>query len=208
MRADSSLNDPLRSLRLLAWGALLSVALLLGAVAAWRAFMPVDSGLPVLPLGGDVTLTDTRGQAFPFAAQRGQVLLVSFGFTSCPDICPLTLARYRAVLAGLAQDGERLTPVMISVDPARDTPQRLHDYVRYFHPRIIGLTGTSAELAVAARRFGAVIRVPAPGEPGQVMHSDYLYLIDTEGRVRRLYDQQAGVETIVREVRALLREAR
>lgn len=208
MRADSSPNDPLRSLRLLAWGALLSVALLLGAVAAWRAFMPVDSGLPVLPLGGDFSLGDDRGQTFRLGDQRDQVVLLSFGFTSCPDICPLTLARYRAVLAGLSQDAARLTPVMISVDPARDTPARLHEYVRYFHPRIIGLTGTPAELAVVARRFGAVIRVPAPGEPGQVMHSDYLYLLDTQGRVRRLYDQQAGVDAIVREVRALLREAR
>lgn len=193
---------------LLIRGMALGLALLVGGVAAWQAFMPRASDLPVLRLGGDFTLPGSDGKVFRLADQRGHLVLLSFGFTSCPDVCPLTLARYRGVLAGLAQDAARLRPVMISVDPARDTPAKLDAYVRYFDPRIVGLTGTREQLAVVERQYGAMVSVPAPGEAGEVGHSDYLYLIDDLGRVRRLYDQQATVDDIVREARGLLREAR
>lgn len=201
-------ESPLRSLRLLAWGLVLGFALLVGGVAAWQVLLPKSSELPVLRLGGDFSLTAGDGQPFRLSSRRGDLVLLSFGFTSCPDICPMTLARYRSVLAALGPDAGRLQPIMISVDPARDTPAHLAAYVRYFDPRIIGLTGSREQLAVIERQYGAMVSVPGPGEEGEVSHSDYLYLIDDLGRVRRLYDQQAPVADIVREARALLREAR
>lgn len=201
-------ENPLRALRRVVWFLVLAGALLVGGVAAWQAFAPQSSKLPVLRLGGDFTLSDSEGRPFTLASRRGSLVLLSFGFTNCPDVCPLTLARYRAVLAALQQDAGRLQPIMISVDPARDTPAKLGAYVRYFDARILGLTGSSGQLAQVARQYGAIVSVPAPGEEGEVSHSDYLYLIDDLGRVRRLYDQQAPVQDIVREVRDLLREAR
>ncbi len=196
------------ALRYVVWGMVLGFALLVGAVAAWQTYLPRASELPVLRLGGDFTLTNSDGKPFALASRRGSLVLLTFGFTSCPDVCPLTLARYRAVLAALQQDAARLQPIMISVDPAHDTPARLGAYVRYFDARILGLTGTREQLAKVARQYGAIVSVPAEGESGEVSHSDYLYLIDDLGRVRRLYDQQAPVEDIVREARGLLREAR
>lgn len=201
-------ESPLRALRYVIWGMALGFALLVGGVAAWQAFMPRASELPVLRLGGDFTLINSDGKPFTLASQRGRLALLTFGFTSCPDVCPLTLARYRAVLAALQQDAARLQPIMISVDPARDTPAKLGAYVHYFDQRIVGLTGSREQLALVARQYGAIVNVPVAGETGEVSHSDYLYLIDDLGRVRRLYDQQAPVQDIVREVRGLLREAR
>lgn len=186
-------------------GLALAIALVVGGVAAWRAFAPMESGLPVLKLGGDFTLTDSRGQSFTLASQRGRLVLLSFGFTHCPDVCPLTLARYRALLAELGPDAARLQPLMVSVDPLRDTPSVLDRYVRYFDARILGLTGTPQAVAVVQRQYG-VIAMPAAGD--RVAHSDYLYLIDDLGRLRRLHDQQATVAMLAADVRALLREAR
>lgn len=201
-------EDPMRALRIMAWAMVLGFALMVGGVAAWQAFMPQPSSLPVLRLGGDFRLDNSDGKPFTLSSRRGSLVLLSFGFTSCPDVCPLTLARYRAVLAALEQDAGRLLPVMISVDPARDTPEKLAAYVLYFDPRILGLTGSREQLARVARQYGAIVSVPEAGEEGEVSHSDYLYLIDDLGRVRRLYDQQAPVKDIVREARELLREAR
>ncbi len=200
-------ESPLRPLRLVIWGLLLGLVLLVAGMAAWHALAPRTSDLPVLRLGGDFTLAGSDGRSFHLADQHGRLVLLSFGFTSCPDICPLTLARYRAVLAELGPDAARLQPVMISVDPVRDTMAKLAAYVRYFDSRILGLTGTRAQLALIERQYGAIVNVPEAGEAGEVSHSGYLYLIDDLGRVRRLYDQQASVRDIVREARDLLREA-
>lgn len=184
-------------------GLVLAVALLIGGVAAWRAFTPQDSGFPVLTLGGDFTLTDDQGQPYTLAAQRGNVVLLSFGFTHCPDVCPLTLARYRAVLKLLGDEAARVRPVMVSIDPARDTPAVLAPYVRYFDPRITGLTGEPDAVAAVARQYGATAM---PAGNGQLAHSDYLYLIDAQGRLRKLHDQQASPEQLAADLRRLLRE--
>lgn len=180
------------------------VALMISVgLAAWAWWQrPIHSGLPVLKLGGDFSLVNSTGTPFVLHEGNGQIRLLSFGYTHCPDVCPMTLARYRAVLAALGDDAPRLQPIMVSVDPARDTADILHKYVSYFSPHIIGLTGSPQAIAVVAKQYGAYVSV----DGDSVSHSDYLYLIDREGRVRRLYDQQAGVEAIVAEARALLRE--
>lgn len=184
----------------------LTIALAVGGVAAWRSFMPANSGLPVLRLGGDFALTDSHRQPFTLQSQRGRLVLLSFGFTHCPDVCPLTLARYRALLAELSPaDAARLQPLLVTVDPRRDTPDVLDRYVRYFDPRILGLTGTPDAVAQVQKQYG-VIALPERG--GLFAHSDYLYLIDDLGRLRRLHDQQATVAMLAADVRALLREAR
>ena len=174
-------------------------------LAAWAWLQrPVYSGLPVLKLGGEFSLDNANGQPFALQDSSGKVRLLSFGYTHCPDICPMTLARYRAVLDALGDDGAKLQTIKISVDPARDTPEILHKYVSYFSPQIVGLTGTPEAIAAVAKQYGAYVSVNG----NDVSHSDYLYLIDRDGRVRRLYDQQAGVDAIVKEAKALMQEPR
>lgn len=189
----------------------ISMALLVGltGVVVWakKAGSEPEASLPVLRLGGDFELEDDTGAPRRLSEWRGNMVLLSFGFTHCPDICPMTLARYRAVLKALGEDAAALQPILISVDPARDRGKVLGDYVRYFDPKIVGLTGSLSTLAAVERLYGAQVVLSAPGEPVSVSHSDYLYLIDDLGRVRKLFDQQASVAAIVQDIRLLQREA-
>lgn len=188
-----------------------SLAIMTGltGVAVWakRSLSEPVPSLPVLRLGGNFALQDDTGRTRRLSEWQGRQVLLSFGFTHCPDICPMTLARYRAVLKALGEDAARLQPVFISVDPARDSGRVLGDYVRYFDPRIIGLTGSLSTLAAVERLYGAQVVLSAPGEPPSVSHSDYLYLLDDRGQARQLFDQQASVASIVETVRRLQREA-
>jgi protein SCO1/2 len=176
-------------------------------VWAKKAYSEPEASLPVLRLGGNFELQDDAGALRQLTEWRGRMVLLSFGFTHCPDICPMTLARYRAVLKALGDDAARLQPILISVDPARDSGKVLGDYVRYFDSRIVGLTGSLSALTAVERLYGAQVVLSAPGEPVSVSHSDYLYLLDDLGRVRKLFDQQASVAAIVQDIRVLQREA-
>lgn len=188
-----------------------SLAIMTGliGIGVWakKAYSEPEARLPVLRLGGNFELQDDTGASRQLMEWRGRMVLLSFGFTHCPDICPMTLARYRAVLKALGDDAGRLQPILISVDPARDSGKVLGDYVRYFDPRIVGLTGSLPALAAVERLYGAQVVLSAPGEPVSVSHSDYLYLLDDLGRVRKLFDQQASVAAIVQDIRVLQREA-
>lgn len=188
-----------------------SLAIMTGliGIGVWakKAYSEPEASLPVLRLGGNFELQDDTGASRQLTEWRGRMVLLSFGFTHCPDICPMTLARYRAVLKALGDDAGRLQPILISVDPARDSGKVLGDYVRYFDPRIVGLTGSLPALAAVERLYGAQVVLSAPGEPVSVSHSDYLYLLDDLGRVRKLFDQQASVAAIVQDIRVLQREA-
>ncbi|MEK6789489.1 MAG: SCO family protein [Pseudomonadota bacterium] len=188
-----------------------SLAIMTGlmGVAVWakKVWSEPEASLPVLRLGGNFELQDDTGASRQLSEWRGKMVLLSFGFTHCPDICPMTLARYRAVLKALGEDAALLQPILISVDPARDSGKVLGDYVRYFDPKIVGLTGSLSTLAAVERLYGAQVVLSAPGEPVSVSHSDYLYLIDDLGRVRKLFDQQASVAAIVQDIRVLQHEA-
>lgn len=188
-----------------------SLAIMTGliGIGVWakKAYSEPEASLPVLRLGGNFELQDDTGASRQLTEWRGRMVLLSFGFTHCPDICPMTLARYRAVLKALGDDASRLQPILISVDPARDSGKVLGDYVRYFDSRIVGLTGSLPALAAVERLYGAQVVLSAPGEPVSVSHSDYLYLLDDLGRVRKLFDQQASVAAIVQDIRVLQREA-
>ena len=181
----------------------------LAGVAVWvnKPSDVPEASLPVLRLGGNFELQDDTGASRQLSEWHGKMVLLSFGFTHCPDICPLTLARYRAVLKALGEDASRLQPILISVDPARDSGKVLGDYVRYFDPRIVGLTGSLPILTAVERLYGAQVVLSPPGQPVLVSHSDYIYLLDDLGRVRKLFDQQASVAMLVQGIRWLQREA-
>ena len=194
-------RSPRKKLRI----AIVAALIVSVGLAAWAWLQrPVYSGLPVLKLGGEFSLDNANGQPFALHDSSGQVRLLSFGYTHCPDICPMTLARYRAVLDALGDDAAKLQTIMISIDPARDTADILHKYVSYFSPHIVGLTGAPEDIAAVAKQYGAYVSVNGD----DVSHSDYLYLIDRDGRVRRLYDQQADVDAIVKEAKVLMQEPR
>ena len=191
----------------------LAAGLVLGGMTRDKAAAGDGAGAaPALEryeIGGEFELTDQRGERLRLSDLAGKAVLLSFGYTHCPDVCPATLSRMREVKSALpAGDAARFTGVFVSVDPARDTPQRLGRYVEFFDPGFIGLTGGEGELVEVAHRYGARFSIPE-GQPADgylVHHSTLGYLIDPAGRVRALYRGEEPVEAVAANVRAVLEE--
>ncbi|MDP2227482.1 MAG: SCO family protein [Moraxellaceae bacterium] len=186
-----------------------ALALLVAALAGWRHYelRKAADALPVnTRLGGDFVLPSTRGEPLDSKALRGKVVLLNFGFTSCPDVCPTVLARLKQVLKELGPDAAGTQVVFVSFDPARDPIDHLGKYLAHFDPAIIGATGTDDEVAAVTKQYGAVYMKRDSGSAAgyAFAHSDYIYLIDTEGRVRKLYDTKTPTPDISADVRTLL----
>ena len=133
------------------------------------------------PLGGAWTLTGSDGRTVTDRDFRGRFLLLYFGYTACPDVCPTTLAAASAALDRLGHRGDRVQPVFVTVDPGRDTPAVLGRYVGGFGSRLIGLTGTATQIGRIEREYG-VSAVLHPD--GGIDHSAVLYLVAPDGAVR------------------------
>lgn len=141
-----------------------------------------------VPVSG-LQLVNHHGQAVDLAEDfEGQVTLVFFGYTRCPDICPLTMARLAQAYQKLERtDG--LKVVMVTVDPGHDTPEVLADYVQRFHPDFVGLTGSNTQVAEAARTFF----VGYAGEAPTVAHTDMVMVLDRAGNMRYMYGTEAVI---------------
>ncbi|MGB8250968.1 MAG: SCO family protein [Azonexus sp.] len=165
----------------------LLAALVLGLAIFWQPELPERPlPKPALPEGGDFTLQSADG---PVSLKdfRGKLVLVYFGYTYCPDICPTSLA---ATAEGLKQltpeELARVAMIFVSVDPKRDTPARLKEYVTFFHPAIVGVTGAPEEIAAIAKRYGvfyAEQKVETAGDGYVVDHSADTYIIYTAGQL-------------------------
>ena len=201
----------------LGMGAVVIAALVAGLVfggmfrddAPERAGSEAATSLERYEIGGDFELTNQRGERMRLSDLKGRALVMFFGYTFCPDVCPATLVRMREVRAALPpEDAARFTGVLISVDPARDTPERLGQYVEFFDPAFVGLTGSEDELEDIARRYGAQFMIPEgqPEDSYLVNHSSIAYLIDPAGYVRALYYGDEPVDAIAAHVHEALEE--
>ncbi len=192
-----------------------SIALLMGLLT-WMLFgwQPVDESalssgqthLAAVPQGGDFTLQGQQGSV-SLADFRGQVVLLYFGYTWCPDICPTTLSLFSRVLNALApEELAQVQPIFVSVDPRRDNPDRLKEYTEYFHPRLIGITGSDAEVARAAALYGVAYRAvnPETDENYAVDHSADTYLIDQQGGLVQRLPHGSSAESLLNAIRGLL----
>ncbi|MCF7996364.1 MAG: SCO family protein [Chromatiaceae bacterium] len=159
---------------------------------------------------GRYLLMDANGRAVTNADFPGQLQLISFGYTYCPDICPTTLAEQAAIMRALGEDAAALQPIFITVDPERDTAEKLRSYTAYFHPRLIGLTGSPALIAAAARNFGVRYRkVDDPNRPADqypVDHSAGMFLLGPDGSYIRKFGYGSSLESIIDRIQALLTE--
>ena len=135
-------------------------------------------------LGGPFTLENGNGKTVTDRDFRGRYMLVYFGYTFCPDVCPTTLAAMAGALEKLGKTADRIAPVFITVDPSRDTPKVMHDYVAAFSPRIIGLTGTPEQITQVTREYRVYVASHRSREGGNytVDHSSILYLMGPDGR--------------------------
>jgi protein SCO1 len=192
------------------WIILKSVAVLfcgLMLAACSRTYTLHGSPIDSPQAAPDITLTDHNGQPFQLAAQQGRVVIVYFGYTSCPDACPTTLGRLAQVRRDLGTDAARVQVVMISVDPERDTAQVLKNYVTAFDATFLGLTGTPDELAPVMKAYGvtAIKRLLPDSALGySVDHSVYSYVIDPAGRLRETFGLDAREADVVGDVRYLI----
>ncbi len=155
-------------------------------------------------IGGPFALTDSSGQAVTEQTYRGKWLLVFFGFTFCPDVCPTALSEVAATLHDLGPLADRVQPIFVSIDPERDSPARMAEYTQVFDPRIAGLTGTAEQVAVAARVYGAFYRKSGDGPDYTMDHSAIIYVMNPEGRFVTSFNHQSGAEKMVKALRPLL----
>ena len=178
------------------------VGLLLPLQLAWAE-------LPVNPrLGGDFTLNSTLDRPLALKEFAGKVVLLNFGYTSCPDVCPMVVSRMSQVMKQLGDKSDSVQPLFISFDGERDTVEKLRAYLNYFYPRFIGMTGNAEEIASVTKKYGAIYIKQDQGSAGVFYsHSDYIYLIDKLGQVRALYANDAKVEQIKTDIEELLAES-
>lgn len=168
-----------------------------------------DPGAPPLEgatLGGPFTLTSHEGGRISESDFAGEYRLVYFGFTSCPDVCPVDLQTIGAGLRAFERDdperAARVQPIFVSVDPARDTPDVLRQYVSAFHPRLIGLTGSEPEIARVARAYGVYFRRGEPNEAGGyvVDHSRMAVLYGPQGQPLAIVPHDQGPAGVAAEL--------
>jgi protein SCO1 len=161
------------------------------------------------PPAPEIELTLDNGANFRLSEMRGDAVLLFFGYTSCPDICPTTMAELKQALEQLdEEDSKRARVLFITVDPERDTPERVQEYVDHFNPDFIGLSGTEAELAEVWKDYG-VFREIVQGSSAAgylVDHTARVTLIDQEGNLRLSYAFDTPVDNLVHDLKLLLRQ--
>ena len=189
-------------------GAVLAVVAML---AGWQYLGRPDrtAERSLLPtIGGPFTLVDQTGKTVNNGDLEGRLLLIFFGYTFCPDVCPNALTTMTEALDLLGATADDITPVFITVDPERDTPEQLAMYVEYFHPRLVGLTGTAEQIAKVAKAYR--VYYAKAGEDGvdaddYIMdHTSITYLMDRDGTFRLHFSQGTDAETMAERIRGNL----
>lgn len=154
-------------------------------------------------------LTSDEGKAVSADAFTGKIALLYFGYTHCPDVCPLTLTHLHIVMQRLGARADGVRVLFVSVDPARDTPAVLHTYVSAFDKHVIGLTGTTSQIEALAKRYRVAYNREAAKPDGSydVSHSSGIYIFDGHGRARLLATSADSIDAIVHDLRELLKES-
>ncbi|MEN4041573.1 MAG: SCO family protein [Anaerolineaceae bacterium] len=187
---------------------LLGGVMLVAALTFFRPYQLKGSAIDPPNPAPEIVLSSTHGGDYRLSAQKGKLVLIFFGFTSCPDVCPLTISDMRQLRNRLAHRAENVDLVIITVDPARDTLERMANYLGAFDAAIIGLTGSEAELEAVWASYG-VWREIDPGATAAgylVNHSTRMYLIDRNNRLRATYAFGTPVADIEADLRYLMNE--
>jgi protein SCO1/2 len=192
---------------------ILAGAVLLGALAlvgcdragnAPAGFKAID--ITGAEYASDFDLPDANGQRRTLADFKGRVVVVFFGFTHCPDVCPTTLIELAEVKKALGPDGERVQGIFITVDPERDTPELLRPYVNNFDPSFVALRGTPEETAAIAKKFKVFFaKVPGKTEGNYTIdHTAASFVFDAKGKIRLYTRYGSGAEALKSDLRLLL----
>jgi cytochrome oxidase Cu insertion factor (SCO1/SenC/PrrC family) len=206
-------NKTVSRLRLVRRIAIGLAAIILVAVVAVIAEQrltdtPRTGTAPEVKIGGPFTLTDHTGRPVTEKDFRGKAMLIFFGYTYCPDVCPTSLTEISAAMDKLGPSADKVVPILVSIDPERDTPEVLKDYVAHFHPSIVGLTGTPEQIKQAARVYRVYFaKVPDKGgdKDAYLMdHSSVIYLMGPDGKFLAHFSTQTDAETMAAKIKSLL----
>ena len=158
--------------------------------------------------GHDFRLGDHNGSPRTLADFRGKAVMLFFGYTQCPDMCPTTLAKMAQAVERLGENGKRVQGLFVTLDPKRDTQDVLAQYVPAFHPSFIGLRGSEAEVARTAKDFKVFFALQHPDESGSytVDHMVAIFAFDRQGRLRLYIKGESDADAIVHDLRLLLRQ--
>ncbi|HEV3008223.1 MAG TPA: SCO family protein [Burkholderiales bacterium] len=185
-----------------------SIIICSAALAACEGSKPQFKSTDITgaPYGQSFELTDHTGKPRRLEDFRGKAVVLFFGFTHCPDICPTTLADISHAIQQLGPDAQRVQMLMVSVDPERDTPESLAKYVTAFDPRFLGLRGDLEATKKVAAEFKIYFAKRKTGDSYNVDHSAQSYVIDPQGRLRLLVRHDRIAQDLAADLRALLRE--
>lgn len=182
-----------------------AAALLLAGCPATKSSF-IGSDITGVAWGGDVSLRAHTGERVSTASFRGKLVILFFGYSSCPDICSPTLAKLAALRKSLGADGARVQVVFITVDPAHDSAAQLAAFVPRFDASFVGLTGEPAEIAATAREY-KIAYAPSAADPArQIDHSSGIFVKDAGGRIRLLWRNDISVEDMEHDLRLLLQK--
>ena len=156
--------------------------------------------------GKDFNLIDHNGRRRALIDFHGKAVALFFGYTHCPDVCPTTMGELAQTLKLLGKDADKVQVLFVTLDPKRDTPAVLAQYVPSFHPSFLGLTGTEAEIAATAKSFKAFYQTqPSSSKMGYTLdHSSNTFVFDPQGRLRLTYGYGRGAAPIVHDIKQLL----
>jgi protein SCO1/2 len=198
-----------RTLRILLISAafLSGLLLCLGIIVTLTGRLSAPVAQQVAAIGGPFRLVDHNGREVTEQDFKGKPFLVFFGFTHCPDVCPTALFEISEIMRALGPDAEKTRALFITVDPERDTPELLRQYVPSFNPAFLGLYGTAEETAAAAKEFKVYVqKQPQRGGGYSVDHSAGTFVLDKAGRLRLFGQYGAGAKALLHDIRLLLKE--
>ena len=181
-----------------------AAVLIFGSPASFRGTTYTEP----YPVATEIDLARADGSRFRLSELRGDIVLLFFGYTSCPDVCPATMAKLRQALSELKQtDAERIKVVFVTVDPERDTPERVQEYVTQFHPAFIGLSGSTSELEKIWADYGIYREIAQEQSAAGyiVNHTVRVSLIDQQGHMRVSYSFDTPVEDFVHDLKLMLK---
>lgn len=205
---SSFADETFRRFRLLLLGIVIALAGCSERSADWNLY-DVSGHLPDLQF----ELQAADNKTFTEANLKGKTVLMFFGYASCPDICPTTMAQLSEIVNILGDDGKDVRIVFVSVDPHRDTPDILQAYVNAFNPNAIGLTGNARTIAQLAKRYRIAYQIekPKPGDRDDiynVTHSQGVYVFDKRGKARLLASDSEDTQAFAQDVRKLIEQTR
>jgi len=179
---------------------MLAAAAMIGAAAFLLAPGLKPGGTGVALVGGPFTLTDQSGKRVTEKDFLGRYTLIYFGYTYCPDVCPTQLQVLAAALEEMGPTASKITPVFISIDPARDTPEVMKAYVENFGAQFIGLTGSADEIAAVAKAYRVFYAKAGTGQDYKMDHTSLMYLMGPDGKFIKYFDYTTDPKALAGEL--------